>query len=42
MKKTEYKIRSFGQDSKDQMKREIAILIAIILLTVGLGHVFAT
>lgn len=40
MKKTVQRLRSFGEDSQAQMKREIAILIAIILLTVALGFLF--
>lgn len=41
MKKTVQRLLSFGQDSQDQIKKEFAILIAIILLTVALGFVFA-
>lgn len=40
MKQTVQRLRSFGEDSQAQMRSEIAILIAIILITVALGFVF--
>lgn len=40
MKQTVQKLRSFDDDSPSQMKREFAILAAIILLTAAIGFVF--